>query len=445
MRPASHIRLPLPWLIGLFALHILPFATRPALIGGDEPHYALMAHSIARDGDFELRDDYAEVAAGSAAAGRKQAGRALDPHLRGAGQKEIFAHPLGLPLIAAPLVALLGLVAPGAPPDLLLGVLGLGVTFLGLVAGWRLLATYLGSPRDAAFVAFGGYFSSPLWFYSRTFFTEPYTWAWAVLAVAAAVGGRTALASCFLALTLAMKETALLLVAPILLAVLWLRGARAAAVLAVGPAIFGLLFGVKNLLLTGSPFTTFYPFLLGAPLEGALGLLAAPDRGLLWFAPLLSAGLAGSLVAAKGRADRRLAASAALVFAGYFALTAAWVDWRGGSSYGPRLLVPALPALALLLAHLWTAAGTPLRRALGGLFVLGFTVHWCAALDPVPAFWSGSAPALLGEGLAATASGLGVGGGLLWLLLARFPDRTPGEPQPEAHAASASASVNTPS
>ena len=34
-------------LVALLILHLLPFIGRPALIGGDEPHYALMAHSIA--------------------------------------------------------------------------------------------------------------------------------------------------------------------------------------------------------------------------------------------------------------------------------------------------------------------------------------------------------------------------------------------------------------
>src|SRR5207245_11324016 len=42
--PISMDRRLLPWLAVLSCLHLLPFVMLPALIGGDEPHYALMAH-----------------------------------------------------------------------------------------------------------------------------------------------------------------------------------------------------------------------------------------------------------------------------------------------------------------------------------------------------------------------------------------------------------------
>ena len=69
-------------LAALFLVHALPFLSRPALIGGDEPHYALMAHSLAVDGDLDLEEDYRRVEAGSPAAGRKIAGWRLDRHVR---------------------------------------------------------------------------------------------------------------------------------------------------------------------------------------------------------------------------------------------------------------------------------------------------------------------------------------------------------------------------
>lgn len=60
----------------LFLLVAAPFLVRPELVGGDEPHYAAMASSIAFDGDFDLRDEYAAVAAGtSAAAGPRSPAR----------------------------------------------------------------------------------------------------------------------------------------------------------------------------------------------------------------------------------------------------------------------------------------------------------------------------------------------------------------------------------
>ena len=417
--------LPRRWLLLALLLHLLPFATRPALIGGDEPHYALMAHSLAIGHDADLRDDYAAVAAGSAAAGRKRAGERLEPHLRG----ERFAHPLGVPLLAAPLVALQQAVRPGSAPDLPLGLLGLTLTFAGLVAGCGLLGRALArrginaeanGEADAEAGAVAGllaYFSSPLWFYSRTFFTEPYGWSLCVLAIAAATRRRLVVAAILLGATVATKETAALLVVPVLLAAAVTLGLRRAAVLALGPLAFLALFVARNLATVGQPFATFQPFQLGSPLRGAVGLLVAPDRGLLWFAPLLVVGMVGWWA----RRWTALDGAAAAAFVGYFAVTAAWIDWRGGACYGPRLLVPALPALALPLARLVarTRSSPRWRAAVAALAAAGFTVGWCAALDPVSSFWDSRVPHLLAKSAPVTLLGLAFGGWLAWRALQR--------------------------
>lgn len=422
MRPRG---LPPGVVAGLLLLHLLPFATRPALIGGDEPHYALMAHSIAVDGDLDLADDYRAVAAGSTAAGRKRAGQTLDHHLIDVGGRQVFGHPLGLPLLAAPLVWVQQRLAPGTAPDIPFGLFGLALTFAALLAGWRLVWRWSGDSRVAALTVFGAYFSSPLWYYSRTFFTEPYTWSFAVLALAALASGRLAAASLLLALTLAMKETALLLVLPILAGAAWRYGVAAAARLAVGPAVFALLFAAKNVILVGQPLATFQPYRVGSLFAGARGLLVDPSRGLSWFAPLLLvAALAAWVLPAARRAGGIPAALAGAAFAAYFVVTAAWVDWRGGSGYGPRLLVPALAALAVPLAGLVARRGglpRALSWLLGILFVAGFTVQWCAAVDPVPAFWSIPVAELLGARPWMSLAGALVGTGLGALLLARVP------------------------
>lgn len=385
-------RLPRSWIVGALLLHLLPFLSRPALIGGDEPHYALMAYSIATDGDFSLADDYAEVAAGARAAGRKRAGQDLDRHLRTVDGRTLFAHPLGLPVLAAPFVALQQLVAPGSAPDLLLGLLTLAVTFSALLAGAWLLGRFTVPSSRGALVALGVYFSSPLWFYSRTFTTEPYIWSFAVLALACLAAERWALASVFLALGLAMKETAILIVGPILLASLLILGPRRAWRLFVGPAIFGALFVVKNLVLGAPPFATFQPYQLASSAAGLVGFLVDGRRGLLWFSPLLLLGMLGWRRAFLGRPGRPIATAGAGILLAYYLVTALWVDWRGGSGYGPRLLVPVLPVLAIPLLGLVTARAS---RLLQGLlisgFVGGFVVSWCAALRPVGAFWSASA------------------------------------------------------
>ena len=375
------------WLLPLFLLHALPFASRPALIGGDEVHYALLAHSIGVGGDFDPRDDYAAVARGSKAAGVKRAGQVLDPHVRPVGDREIPAHPVGLPMLLAPLVRLQQAASPGSAPDLLLLGTTLALTFGALVAGWRALAAHLGSESVAAAWVFGGYFSTPLWFYSRTLFTEPYTWAFAVLALAAIGAGRVALASLCLGLTLLTKETALLLVLPVLLGAFLRTGARRTVPLLAGPALAAGWYAARNLALGLPLLTTSQPFQLGDLVAGAAGLLVDARHGLLSFAPLLAIGALAGLAGTRGPREVGVPAwLAGAVFAGYFLLDAAWIDWRGGSCYGPRLLVPALPALILLAAGS-RPSGAVLRYALGAAFCAGFTVSWCAALAPWRAFW----------------------------------------------------------
>lgn len=445
-------RAPVFLLAGAFLLHVLPFAVRPALIGGDEPHYALIAHSIATDGDVDLADDYDAVAGGSKAAGRKHAGKALDRHVRIVNGREIPNHPLGLPALAAPLVAVQQAVAPGSAPDILLGLLTLAVTFAAVVAGSRLVWRFTGSLRRTALVVFATYFATPLWFYSRTFFTEPWTWAWGALAVAAiavpsgmharspldgsaqphdpagtGAGGtpaltRLVLTALLLALALAMKESALLVVAPILVATWILRGFRAAAVLAVGPAVFAVVFVVKNLVVSGTAWTTFQPFVWGDPLAGSYGLLVDPARGLIWFAPVIVAAALGWF---REGADRRAAvllATSGAIFAGYFAVSAAWGDWGGGSGWGPRLLVPALPALAIPLARIpWLRERAPVRIGFLLLALAGFIVNWCAATDPFTAFWGAGAADLVEKNPWNAVSGLVVGATALWLIVTRVP------------------------
>ena len=405
------------WLILMLALHILPFATRPALIGGDEPHYALMAHSLGVERDAHITNNYDEVEAGSNAAGHKRAGTALVRHTRTIGNAEVFAHPLGLPLLAAPLVAIQEAVLPGSAPDILLGLLTLGVTFAALIVGWRLLVRLTADGRDAALLLFCVYFGSPLWFYSRTFFTEPYTWAFAVFAIACIVRGRLVAAAGFLALTLAMKETSLLIVAPILLVSAQRLGMRKAAVLAAGPLVFAALFALKNYLLVGTPFSTFHPYIVGNPITGAIGLLLDSMHGLIWFAPLLFLGIFGWL--RRGGIPTDLRAGAFLAFVSYFALTAAWADWRGGSSYATRLLLPVLPALVIPLAGL--VFDTRFRRLLFPLFLIGFVVNWCAALDPFKAFWGVNVFDLLSDNPAVPASGLIVGALFYYVVAEHFP------------------------
>lgn len=400
-------------LVFVAVLHVLPFLARPVLLGGDEPHFALIAHSLAVDGDLDLADDYREVAAGSAAAGKRARGKVLEPHLRRVGERDLPAHPLGLPLLVAPLLRGLVVAAPEAAPDLLLGLLSLAISFAGLLAGRQLLAGWLGDPRLATALALAVHFSTPLWFTGRTFFTEPHLAALPVLAVLAWTRRWPVLAGVLLGLAFLIKESALVLIVPVLWGLVLRTDGSLRWRLLLGPALAAGVFVLKNLLLTGAPLTTYYPFELGDPVAGALGLLFDPRHGLLPFAPVALLALAGL---PRGKAVLRGPLLPALAaFLGLFCLTAAWAAWHGGSCYGPRLLVPALPALALPLAAAWRrwSARPGFRWAFVVATAAGFALQLAAAVDPFAAFWEPT----VGELIAARPL-VAVGGFLLAVFVA---------------------------
>lgn len=401
-------------LAGLFVLHALPFLTRPALIGGDEPHYALMAYSLGVEGNVDLEPDYIAVEAGAQAAGRKFAGRRLDRHYVEHDGDSYFSHPLGIAALAAPFVALLHAAAPAAAPDLLLGLLGLGLTFAALIAGYRLLLLLDLPSREAAFLTFALYFATPLWFYGRLFFTESYSWSFTVLAIYLMSRHHWLAASIALGATFLIKEPNVLFILAVLAGLWRLRGLGRAVLVALGPLAAFVVWLAKNLWIYGEAVVMFQPYQTGDPLAGTLGLLFDPRHGLLPFAPILGLCLvvgwrrlpATSPVA-------RLELPALVAFLTTFGMTAWWNIWGGGSCYGPRLLVPAIPALTLSLVTVWR--GARLSRTGRAVFAflagLGFTIQLLAAMDPFQAFWEIAVGDLLtarpGVTLAALVLGLG--------------------------------------
>ena len=403
----------------LFVLHAAPWLVRPYLIGGDEPHYALMAHSIAVDHDIDLTEDYLEVAAGSKAAGAKRAGTELDTHVRVIGGREVFSHPLGLPLLVAPLIGLQQAVLPGSAPDFLLGLFGLTVTFAALLAGRDLLNRALG----AGDLALGLYFASPLWFYSRTFFTEPFIWSTVVLAIWFMTRERNVAGTALLGIALALKESALFAVGPVLIAASVIRGWRRIPVLFAGPVVVAVLWIAKNIIVYGKAFETFQPFRMGDPLRGLLGVLFDPHHGLLVFAPVAVLTILGP---PRRQALLRALADpvtiAWLVFLLYLWLTSCWVDWGGGSCYGPRLMIPAIAALAIPLAEAWRRHRhhAVFRSALAFHLVTGFTIQLSAACKPYHLFWSPSIVEVLTATVYGPVAGIIIGCLLTRVLIRRL-------------------------
>ena len=138
---------------------------------------------------------------------------------------------------------------------------------------------------------------------------------------------------------------------------------------------FGRLFG-------GYPGEDFsYP-----PFAGLLRLTFLPNKGLVFYAPLVL--LAPWGFARLVRRDARLAWGLALSALSVLVAISAWWAWDGQAGWGPRLLAPALPPLVLLAGVAASDGGRLLKLAGGALAVAGVCVNALGALVPFPQLYA---------------------------------------------------------
>ncbi|HUM03669.1 MAG TPA: hypothetical protein VL084_15375 [Thermoanaerobaculia bacterium] len=189
------------------------------------------------------------------------------------------------------------------------------------------------------------------------------------------------------------------------------------------PLGFGLLAGLAVALavnrLNQGAFLDFgyalspsLPFRSGL-LHGLLGQTVLPGRGILLYAPLLVAALAGL---------RRLRVDAMVLLAGplvvLLLVISRWYIWYGGSCWGPRYLLAALPLAAAPAVLVTRRLTVPLLLAGAAVNLLGVAVApgaWISYAErlPVPegAAWPQAGPDRVSE-----VAGLSPVSGHLWLL-----------------------------
>jgi hypothetical protein len=165
---------------------------------------------------------------------------------------------------------------------------------------------------------------------------------YAALGVGAAVGGAVLLRSDSLGLVGVPFACALLLLSR--------RRTRDAGLFAVGIAPFLAGWAWYNAARFHSLFGGGYRYqgFTHPLLPGLYGLTLAPGRGVFVYAPLIVVGL---VVVPKLRgADRVLGVLAVVLLVLRIVFYARWWAWYGGSVWGPRFLVPVIPAFAPALA-----------------------------------------------------------------------------------------------
>jgi hypothetical protein len=272
----------------------------------------------------------------------------------------------GQAVVALPLVALSEMVSRLTPPPRRELASRAVVSFFNAAIAAALLGVFyatarslgIGGPAALAGALLLG-FTTPIWVYAKSFMAEPLEALGLLLALGgsarARIGGRWAGPQAALGILLAVCSK--LSVLPLTLAALipMARAPRRAWIWALGALALAMLaHAAYDVARFGTPFETGYgaqatPAAYSTPLlVGLYGLLLSSGKGVMWFAPALWLAPAGFTAMRAGAGRARATAIAALLMSGAaLLLYARFQHWAGDGSFGPRYLVPVLPAAFL--------------------------------------------------------------------------------------------------
>jgi hypothetical protein len=351
------------------------FLPGPAGAQGDEPHYLAQAQSLLSDGDLDLTDEFEAREYAAFFPGR------LEPHAspNSPAGRLYSIHTPGLPALILPAYAVAGY--PGAR------------LFLSLLAAWTAGLTWrcvrrTEGPGLAAACGAAIAFTPPLPFYAVAIYPElP-----AALATALFLGttrgdgrAREALLAAALAAALPWLHPKLLPLGVVGLGLTLIRGGsprlRVAAVAATLASWGALLVFLESHYGSASLAAAYGPGFSGdvspqRALWGGPALLLDRQFGLLSTGPLWALAVPGAWLAWRRR--RSEVVGAALLAGATLGVGASFSMWWGGACPPARFAVPALPALAVLLAPAFRAR----HRLAGALAGFGIAVVLLAAHAP---------------------------------------------------------------
>jgi hypothetical protein len=401
---AAHRRAPLAAFLFLLALYLLTASGH--LYSPDEEAMYYVTRGLATRGDIAIEGDD------------------LVPMPLREGRDGRMVSPYGiLPSLAAlPFFALGALLAGGASVEVYEYLTRFTVSLLNApvtaATGAVLFSCVvsLGYGRRAAWLAAGAFgVASLAWPYARTLFSEPLAGLLLILAVERAYSAsvrhdrRALLISGIATGLLIATRIAALVAAPFLM--LYVAAATVSCpgasrgmaerlrVMAahLGLWSLGLVPGVAlvigyNLARFGVPLASGYGDEASAfttpLLTGLTGLLLSPGKSLFLYAPVAALALAGApLLWRRWRLEVALLLS--LVIA-HVILYAHWHAWDGGGVWGPRLLLPIVPLLAVLATPVFERAaaggGIGIRLIVSAILVFG-TINALAGVLVNPAIY----------------------------------------------------------
>lgn len=360
---------------GFFLLVGLWYTSR-LRVSGDEPHYLVMARSLWREGDLDLRDNYARED------WKEDTPGPVEPHYGAPRRDErpFPAHSPGLPLLLAPVDALGGRRAC--------------VIVLALLAAWlivevRALALRATGDSSAAILAAAAAAGPPVAAYAFHVYTEvpsALAIALALRLLAPEAGLRDAVFGALAAAALPWLHVKMIPAAGALglVGLLRMRSRARVAFLVTALVMAGAFMAYYAAIFGAASPLAIYGGLpqdaSGSPGRATFGLLLDGSSGLLPHAPVFLIALAGLVTIA-----RRLSRSSwpyLLVGAAVLLPVLPWRMWWGGQCPPARFLVPLVPLLALAIAR---AASGPVRGLLrwrAALLAVGFGLLLFAAADP---------------------------------------------------------------
>lgn len=341
-------------------------------LGGDEPHYLVIAHSLLVDGDLQIENNH------EARHYQPFWSGLLPPHFlqRGIDRVVYSIHAPGLPALLLPFYAVAG--HWGAM------VLVVLLASLAATSVFR-LAERLTDRRIAWVTWLAVALTIPFAPQSWLIFPEmpaALVMAWVAAWLFGPLPARRAAwiwrgAAVGFLPWLHMKYSFLLVGATVCLLIrLWPRLSDAARFLAP-MAVSGLLWFGSFYLMYGTPNpTVVYGYGAGAGLElsniprGVLGLLFDQEFGLLLYSPVYALAVVGGWMMVR-RSDTRWPMVGLIVTAVGFILTIVpYYMWWGGWSVPARFLLPVLPIAAPMLAVAFARCRGAASRGVAGLLLL---------------------------------------------------------------------------
>ena len=361
-------------LFSALAAHFIPRMDA----SGDEPHYLVMAQSLWREHDLDLRDNYAREDWREFRGGKTEPHYAA-PRLDG---RPFPGHSPGLPFVLAPVYASGGRLACA----ILLGAMVAGV---GAIAFRVALAE--GLSKGASLLAGLGAAGPPL----AAFGLHIYTEAPSTLALFAA----------YALLRFSLKPWAPALAAALACALPFLHPRMALGSLALACAAFAFRDGASIRVFAGvtvagvAAYGLFWMSVFGVPtslgvyggvpadvalnpFQALVGLLIDRAYGMLPIAPaFLALLLVKGSGSPPGGGDRVGRVELALILS-VLVPALFWRMWWGGQSPPSRLIAPMTPFLALWMARLWSIAQPMVRRAIVAAVAWSWALFLFAALQP---------------------------------------------------------------